>query len=240
MTVTTYQGWLADGSPWHASNPAHYLSAACTAHGVTYGILGNLAHLTATTPQDHCPYSHTPWPLPQPYPAVMAIDLMTTDPKVARRIIEAKRSGRLPCLKYINWTDEAGNTWHTSWEPTESTTSSSDTGHIHCSMRTDHVVCNHAQGFDPFIEEDFMATISQDSWDALIWRVEGIAAGRETVEGGPTKGKPIQLNVDLHQAQRDIQTLATAVVTLRAAVEAIQAGAVEGTATVTVDLHSAT
>ena len=154
MTVTTYQGWLNDGSPWKPSNPSTALANACKAHGVAYGIIGNVqTHLKAATPEDHCPYSHTPWPGTQPYPYVLAVDLMTTRLDVANRIIAAKRSGRLPCLKYINWTDQHGKVWHTSWEPTEKTVSSTDSGHIHCSWRTDHVLCNHATGFDPFVDQ---------------------------------------------------------------------------------------
>jgi hypothetical protein len=154
VTVTTYSGWLTAGSPWKPSNPSTALSAACKAHGYEFGIIGNVGqHLKAKVPEDHCPYSATPWPGAQPYPYVLAVDLMTTDPKVAQRIIAAKRSGRLPCLKYINWTDGAGRIWHTKWQPSEATTASTDGGHIHCSWRSDHATCNHATGFDPFIDQ---------------------------------------------------------------------------------------
>lgn len=150
MTVTTYQQWLADGSPWHPCNPVNALAVAAHNHGVGIGIIGDISHLTADPPQDHTPYSHTPWPGPQPYPYVMAIDLMTTDVNVANRLIDDKRSGRLPCLKYMNYTDGTGNCHHISWEPDESVVGSTDTGHIHLSFRTDHVLCAHATGYDPF------------------------------------------------------------------------------------------
>lgn len=152
MTVTSYSGWVQDGQPWRPSNPSQALSRACEAHGVGYGILGDLAHLQAVPPEDHCPYSATSWPGSQPYPYVLAVDLMTTDPAVARRIIEAKRSGRLPCVKYMNWTDEQGACWHTRWEFDEQTSPSSDRGHIHLSFLSNHFGCMHAAGFDPFTD----------------------------------------------------------------------------------------
>jgi hypothetical protein len=152
MTVTTYQQWLGDGSPWRASAPAAAMAAYARAHGVGYGIIGAVdTHLDVSLPEDHAPYSHTPWPGVQPYPYVLAVDLYTTDPAVARRLIAAKRNGALPCLKYINWTDTNGQCWHTSWQPDEVTRTSTDRGHIHLSFRTDHTTCGHA-GFDPFID----------------------------------------------------------------------------------------
>jgi hypothetical protein len=149
--VATYQQWLAAGQPWRPSNPSSAMAAHCKAHGVAYGIIGAVdTHLDVSYPEDHAPYSRSPWPGPQPYPYVLAVDLMTVDPVVARRLIAAKRGGQLPCLKYINWTDANGNCWHTSWQPDEVTRASSDRGHIHCSWRTDHVLCYHAAAVDPF------------------------------------------------------------------------------------------
>lgn len=167
MTVTNYAQWEADGAPWRAANPCLAIASACTAHGVGYGIIGDVAtHLNVLFPEDHAPYSHTPWPGSQPYPFVLATDLYTTETQVAHNIIAAKLSGRLPCLKYINWTDEHGDCWHTSWQPTEVTVTSTDRGHIHCSIRTDHTVCNHATGFDPFVGVDMALT--QEEHDRLV------------------------------------------------------------------------
>lgn len=168
MTVTNYSQWSAAGKPWQAANPCLALANTCETHGVGYGIIGDQSHLTASTPEDHCPYSHTPWPGTQPYDFVNAVDLSTTDPAVARRIIAAKRSGRLPCLKYINWTDENGSCWHTSWEPNEATVPSTDRGHIHCSVRTDHTSCNHADGFDPFVAEEDDVALTKEEHDRLV------------------------------------------------------------------------
>lgn len=45
-------------------------------------------------------------------------------------------------------------------------------------------------------EEPFMgATINQQDWDALIWRVAALVNGSVTVTGGPTKGEHVVPNV---------------------------------------------
>jgi hypothetical protein len=60
-------------------------------------------------------------------------------------------------------------------------------------------------------EDDFMATVRQQDWDALIWRVEGLAAGRDTAAGGPTKGTPIGLVVRLEAVERKLDAVSQAV-----------------------------
>lgn len=39
--------------------------------------------------------------------------------------------------------------------------------------------------------DDFMATIDQVDWDALIWRVEALVSARDTIAGGPQKGQAV-------------------------------------------------
>ena len=221
--VTTYQQWLAGGSPWTASSPSLAIAAACKAHGVAYGIIGNVeTHLKAQPPEDHCPYSATPWLGMQPYPYVLAVDLMTTDVRVAQRFIAAKRGGRLPCLKYINWTDAGSRCWHTSWQPTEVTHPSSDTGHIHCSWRADHATCNHAKGFDPFIDQateismdpngqDIIKGISNAQALADIWH----ATVGQTVEGaGSDDGGRFKAPARFKEIRGAVASIPTATVTL--------------------------
>jgi hypothetical protein len=60
-------------------------------------------------------------------------------------------------------------------------------------------------------EDGFMATVRQQDWDALIWRVEGLAAGRDKAAGGPTKGKPIGLTVRLETVERKLDAVSQAV-----------------------------
>lgn len=143
--VNSYQGWLADGSPWKAAVPVQSLSNVLKEYGFTVYILGNKAHLTANPPEDHTPYSHTPWPGAQPYPYVLAEDIMPggewSIDRLGAKIFADKQAEHpgLAGLKYMNWTDSAGNCWHDKWTPNHERTTSTDRGHIHLSWRTDFV-----------------------------------------------------------------------------------------------------
>ena len=157
MTVTNYQQWLNDGQPWKPALPVASFAATIRGHGYTVYILGNKQHLTANPPEDHTPYSHTPWPGKQPYPYVLAEDIMPggewSIEKLGAQIFADKQAGHpgLAGLKYMNWTDASGDCWHDSWLPDHHRSSSSDTGHIHLSWRTDYV--NAPTSYDPFNEE---------------------------------------------------------------------------------------
>jgi hypothetical protein len=73
------------------------------------------------------------------------------------------------------------------------------------------------------IEEEFMATVDDKDWRALIWRAEGLIAGRLAVAGGPTAGEPIALTATLRALEQKVTALATAV----AAVDELTAAALE-------------
>jgi hypothetical protein len=60
-------------------------------------------------------------------------------------------------------------------------------------------------------EEDFMATVRQSDWDALIWRVEALASGRTTAAGGPIAGAPIGLTVRLGTVEQKLEAVSRAV-----------------------------
>src|SRR5262245_10787785 len=158
MAVTTYAGWIADGKPWKNCQPINDFVATLRKHGYTGpGVgIGDQAHLTANPPEDHCPYSHTPWPGPQPYPFVMAIDILAGEGldwiDLGGRLFDDKSSavpGTEP-IKYINWTDTDGNCWHDSWMPKHTRFASTDRGHIHISFRTDYVTSNIMALYDPY------------------------------------------------------------------------------------------
>ncbi len=158
MTVTTYQGWLNDGSRWLDCQPTKDLIAMLRRHGYTGpGVgIGDQSHLTASPPEDHTPYSHTPWPGVQPYPTVMAIDIMPNSGVdliwFGGKLFDDKSSGKpgTEPIKYMNWTDSAGNCWHDSWMPGHTRYSSTDRGHIHLSFRTDYATSTAMAGYDPF------------------------------------------------------------------------------------------
>lgn len=155
MTVTTYQGWLADGSPWRDAPVIETFAQLMRSHGFTVYTIGNESHLTADPPEDHTPFSHTAWPGPQPYPLVMALDVMpggAVDWQLLGAEIVGARRNATPgteWIKYVNFTDRGGACWHASWEPGYAIRSSTDLGHIHISARTDYAQLTDLRGWDP-------------------------------------------------------------------------------------------
>lgn len=55
--------------------------------------------------------------------------------------------------------------------------------------------------------EDDMATVNQQDWDALMWRVAGLTDGSQTVQGGPTRGERIIPIQKLIVVERDLAAL---------------------------------
>lgn len=187
MTVTTYQGWVNDGKPWKNCQPINDFIATLQRHGYTGPTagIGDQSHLTATPPEDHCPYSHTPWPGVQPYPFVMAIDIMGGEGldliRLGGLIFNDKNSnvpGTEP-IKYMNWTDSANNCFHDSWQPNHTRYNSSDRGHIHISFRTDYVTSNRMAIYDPYgsstEDEDMPYFLASDDSQS-IYLVTGATA----------------------------------------------------------------
>jgi hypothetical protein len=155
MTPTTYDGWVADGEPWHPAPCITALKNLMERYGYTVYTIGDTSHLQAALPEDHTPFSHTPWPGTQPYPAVLAMDVMPggrVDWRELGARIVRDRGANVPgteWIKYVNWTDTDGSCLHSSWEPNYEETASSDTGHIHISARTDRYTENNLLGWDP-------------------------------------------------------------------------------------------
>ncbi len=154
MAITTYSQWVADGSPWR---PAAYIgtfAATLRGHGFVVGTIGAVStHLNIDFPEDHAPYSHTPWPGPQPYPNECACDIMpggAVDLATLGAQIVADKMANVAgteWIKYINWTDASGNCWHDSWKPNHDRLPSTDKEHIHLSGRTDYV--DQPTSYDP-------------------------------------------------------------------------------------------
>lgn len=155
--VSNYEQWLKDNSPWNPAAPVLSIAQTMRKHGYIVYMLGDHRHLTANPPEDHTPYSHTPWPGSQPYPYVLAEDIMPGGEwdlsKLGAKIFADKQAGNseLAGLKYMNWTDANGDCWHDSWEPNHSRRTSTDRGHIHLSWRTDYV--HTPTNYDPFMED---------------------------------------------------------------------------------------
>lgn len=158
MSPTTYAEWVADGSPEHDAPAIAAFAALIRSHGYTVYTMGDQRHLLADPPEDHTPFSHTAWPDPQPYPCVMAMDIMPGGPidwqQLGEWIVEDKHDNKpgTEWIKYINYTNRAGECLHVTWEPTFQLRPSDDRGHIHISARSDLYTQTDLKGWDPVAE----------------------------------------------------------------------------------------
>jgi hypothetical protein len=155
MTVTNVDEWVADGSPWRAAPAVAMFAEMMRGYGFTVYVIGDRAHLTADPPEDHTPYSHTAWPAGQPYPCVLALDVMPggrVDWRRLGEVIATSKAMNRPgteWIKYINYTLTDGQCRHVSWEPAPASRPSTDTGHIHISARSDLFTQTDFVGWDP-------------------------------------------------------------------------------------------
>lgn len=170
MASMAYNQWQLAGEPYALMRPAKDLQRIVKTHGLVVYDYPDTSHLEAVPPEDHTPYSATGWPNTSARWIGHAIDIMprrnvpswianAENTAIARRLIADKRAG-VPgavWIKYINWTDENGRTWHTSWQPDERTISSSDTGHVHVSGRSDMDNYFGAADYDPLEVDDVTA-----------------------------------------------------------------------------------
>jgi hypothetical protein len=146
MATSQYYAWVQDGRPL---SPARPIRDFVERMKVNFPRASNLfswyaddSHYQATRPQDHTPYSYTPWPIsPQPYPYVTATDIMQRpDLGVDCFVLfpywlsEAK-AGRMPWLKYMIWQAKIYDV-RKNWA---AGTASDHYDHVHLSSRTDAI-----------------------------------------------------------------------------------------------------
>ncbi len=171
MATSAYHQWDAAGRPWKVARPVKALGDRLRAHGYVVYFLGSddESHLKSDLPEDHAPFSRTPWPGRHPYPYVLALDVMPPkrgqrskiDGKplpslqaLGKRIYADKQAGvrGVAWLKYANWEPDknwGGRCFHDSWQPNHIRRTSGDRGHIHLSGRTDFHTSSVADGYDP-------------------------------------------------------------------------------------------
>jgi len=143
MTTSAYREWVASDEPYTPCRPIREFVDLLRAAGFTVFHKGDSSHMMADPPEDHTPFSATGWPITSKRWIGHALDIMPGGPiglpALAARIISDKQLNinGTQWIKYINWTNALGDTWHYSWQPTFSRVSSSDTGHIHISARSD-------------------------------------------------------------------------------------------------------
>jgi hypothetical protein len=195
MASTAYYEWIDAGEPYTRATPTLQLKAVIKSHGFVVYDYPNTAHLQAEPPEDHTPFSATGWPITSKRWVGHAIDIMPkTDDAVgqaeltrlARQIIADKDAGvpGTKWLKYINWTDENGNCWQTSWKPTKKTVSSTDKRHIHLSGRSDMDTSTEVAdtGWDPVARMSDDMTPSQGYVQHVMnYRVDAIRGMRLSI-----------------------------------------------------------
>jgi len=154
-TSAQHKRWNNAGISWKLARPLAVLRDRLRGYGYTVYDIGNNDHMDHQPPEDHTPYSETGWPGATPYGWVTAIDIMPTGalPSLQRlgaQIFADKQSGDVPWLKYMNWGPTSNNSAvHDSWQPNYARKSSSDTGHIHISCRSDSTLSTTGDDYDP-------------------------------------------------------------------------------------------
>lgn len=189
--------WIRSGLQWRLAYPLVALRDRLRAYGYTVYDIGNTDHLDHIPPEDHTPYSETGWPITTPYGWVTAIDVMPPASAALPSLqalgaqIFADRQAGVPdvsWLKYMNWGPVSDSrAVHDQWQPGHLRWTSSDTGHIHASCRSDRVttVSNPAElTYDPVarlrgleVEEDMaqmLVRFSDASDPSQVWLCDGI------------------------------------------------------------------
>lgn len=174
MASADYAKWVKDGKPWKLAKPVADFTAILRKHTYTVWTYPDERHQKAEPPEDHTAYSHTGWPVNSAYPVGHAMDVKDqAEPfplwQVAEQIIRDKDAGvaGTEWIKYLNYTDKAGDCWHVSWQPKKSKTSSTDKGHLHVSARSDKD--DKSTTYDPIarLEKAQMPTVDEYA-DAVI------------------------------------------------------------------------
>lgn len=172
MADEAYYRWVAAGKPYTRARPSLQLRDLFRSHGYTVYDYPDERHQTADPAEDHTAYSETGWPITSAEWVGHAIDVMPRAglpdlATLARQIIADKDAGvrGTEAIKYINWTDENGDCWQTSWKPTKRTVRSTDKGHIHISVRSDMDTSDavSASGWDP-VEAIMSLTTEEHTW----------------------------------------------------------------------------
>lgn len=202
MASQGFYDWDRAGRPYGLIRPAKALQRILRGHGLTVYDYPNDAHLLASTPEDHTPFSVTGWPGTNARWLARGLDIMPRgdsyahrkeNADIARKLI-ADRNASMPgvmWIKYINWTDENGVCRQERWTPGHTTRSSTDKGHIHISGRSDADTDSRADTYDPLaipapVEVPDVDTEQNRKLQAVDSAVYfGLVQGQDTVELPP-------------------------------------------------------
>lgn len=220
MATQAYYSWVDDGKPWENCKWLDEIEARLESHGFIVYDYPNVEHQQATYPQDHTAYSYTGWPIDSPYGKAFALDIMPRSgegrgmpelTRLARQII-ADKDAKVPGtegIKYINWTDEQGRIWQTSWKPDKVTKPNTDKGHIHLSGCSDsHAWSSH--GYDPYARmmgSDDLTPEEHNTLGYIDGRVEAVFNMRPATIYGTNPGQKNLLHAYLMKQQEAIEQL---------------------------------
>ncbi|CAM3433951.1 hypothetical protein [Stackebrandtia soli] len=159
MATSAYRAWVRAGRPWKKAGPIADLEKYAQRHGIAVlGTLGNTAHLTASFPEDHTPFSYTAWPKRLSGYVVTAIDLANSR-GLGAAILRDARAGRLPWLKYLNT-----NGRHYNHSDRFRSSRPSNDHHVHVSIRTDHLTTDITD-YDPLgLDMDLSDRVTLPEW----------------------------------------------------------------------------
>jgi len=215
VPIAQYYAWENDGRPITPARPVREvvdrMKVAYPRAAHLFSWYADDAHYQSDFPQDHTPYSQTPWPItPNPYPYVFATDIMHRPDLGADCnvlfgywITEA-RAGRMPWLKYLIW---RGQIYHVrdNWLPRAA---SGHFDHIHMSTRTDHRDTSLGAWSLTPVEDDMFGPTEQALLNDMAWRVDAFNAMSPVIRGGTYKGQPCALVLKLNEIDAQIEALA--------------------------------
>lgn len=156
MATQAFWTWDAKGRPFTVCRPIRELVDLALANNVPLlGTIGNLAHLKTNFPEDHTPFSFTPWPWPLPGYVVTACDLGASE--WCWGFLEDCKAGLHPWVKYINFMGK-----NYSVKRNWGSVNSGDI-HFHCSARTD------------FLD----SPVTRNPWNRVITPIPSLNVGRK-------------------------------------------------------------
>lgn len=190
MPSAAYSQWLAAGEPYTPCRPVREFVDLLRANGYTVYHKGDTSHMQAVPPEDHTPFSATGWPVASARWIGHALDIMPNaalEPLsvLGSRLVTDRQNNvdGTQWIKYINWTDGLGNTWHSSWQPSYAKTTSTDKGHIHISARSDMDTSDAVSrsGYTPFRKAGSIVSLTPSQeyiQHVLNHRIYGLVRGK--------------------------------------------------------------
>lgn len=193
MTSKQHAAWIKRGSPRRLARPLQAVRDRLRGYGYTVYDLGNDDHLDHQPPEHHCPFSEVNWPdyVDRAMPDVVtAVDIMPPPAKsglpslqqLGAQLFADKQSGAAEWIVDMNWgPSDDRHAVRDTWRPSRTRTSSTDTGHIHLSCRSDRINSAAADDYDPIARLRGGARLEAVEGDDVMYI--GLATGERWAVG---------------------------------------------------------